>query len=583
MSVRRAWIAAVLTALGAVVTGGWLLRQTAIGARVAVRREEALLHMVHDTLAAHYVDPVDPAHLYELAIDGMLARIGDPYAAYLRPEQREDAVLSNSYGGVGLRVLTGKRGISVLRVIPHSPSARMGLRREDLIVAIDGQPAGGWTQSKAIKTLRGPRGSAVALVVRRAGLSAPLRVRLVRDRVHIVAVTAFMLDTDVGYARLDQFSRSAREELQAAMDDLIAAGARGVVLDLRFNPGGLLREGVAVSDLFLPRGVKVVETRASDRRDDEVMRAPNPDHYPELPLVLLVNRFSASASEIVAGALQDHDRALLVGTPTFGKGVMQSIFPLQGGGFLRLTTGTWFTPSGRSIHQRRVMDLAAGALGRTPAAEPPGDRWMDGVPQPFHGPVRIDTAGRRLFYTDAGRPVYGGGGVTPDLIVKDDSLVGADRVLREDLLTAGGSFFGAAFRFGLEWRRSHPGLREDFEVTPNMRDAFYDFLSRESHAPLDRGHWEAGRALVDYVLGVQLASMFGEEPRLRRRLRRSRQVHMAIRLLHQVGTPECLFARAREVEGPFAAAWATTKLARSTAPPVEDSFSCHLSSERPVG
>lgn len=548
MKSLRAWVPAVTVLLVALASGGWLLQQGS--PRSELLPNAKLFETVHRFIAERYVEPVDPADLYDMAIDGLLAELGDPYAAFIRPRDREQATLSNNYGGVGMRVLAEDPGITILSIIPESPSSRLDLRPEDRIVALDGDSTRGWTQQRAVSALRGPKGEPVSLTVSRPGELGLREVTVVREDVHLSAAKPLMLRRDVGYVRLEQFSQSSRKELQDAIGGLIDRGAKSLVLDLRFNPGGILREGVEISDLFLPRGERVVDTRARDPRDSERFVAPGPDHYPGLPVAVLVNGYSASASEIVAGALQDHDRALVIGTPTFGKGVMQSVFPLPEGNFLRLTTGTWFTPSGRSIHHTGAATAPTGsATDRTVEFDDAVSASVKlQLKRSSHvtglaGPSEVDTAGRRVFRTDSGRKVYGGGGIMPDLVVRPDTLTASEQDFRAALSKAGVPFIDLAFRFSVEWRREHPELRRAFRVTQSLRDEFFGYLVRRTGAPLDRALYDGAGRLVDRQLGQQLAvAAFGELAGLERSIRDSREVERAVALLEEAGTPAQLLS-----------------------------------------
>jgi carboxyl-terminal processing protease len=521
-------------------SGGWLMQAGETGGA-----SEALFETAVRFVSENYVEPVSRGELYDKAIDGLLAELGDPYAAFIRSEDQTSALLSNSYGGVGMRILAEDDGITVLSIIPDSPASRVDIRPDDLIVEVDGRSTAGWTQTEAVTALRGPKGEAVEVRVRREGEAALIPLSIVRAEVHIVAVQSLLLEDDVGYVFLDQFSRRSREEIQVAVNDLLARGARSLILDLRYNAGGILREAVEIADLFLDESELVVDTRARDPRDSYTFAAPGPDRYPGLPVVVLVNAWSASASEIVAGALQDHDRALVLGTRTFGKGVMQSVFPLPGGNYLRLTTGTWYTPSGRSIHRPRASDDETLALGSdefnaaVSEAVQLGMQATDG----FAHPVIPDTAELQTFTTESGRLVYGGGGIIPDLVVTPDTLSEAEQELRQTLLDADVPFNDLAFRFAVRYKRSHPDLEEGFDVTPAMRAEFIQYLEDRTGARVDAGLLDSAGDLVDFQLGRQIATAaFGEPAGLRRAVDRSRQVKEAARLLQGAATPEELMA-----------------------------------------
>ena len=531
MRLRRTWLSPLAVALIALVSGGWLLQQGT--ANEDAYTQSKLLDEVLRLVAERYVEETEPAELYRMAIDGLMTELGDPYTDFLDRDEWKDLQLSTTgnYGGLGIRIDEQDGWITVVAVLPNTPAEKRGLITGDRIVEVDGETAEGWSTSDAVQVLRGPKGSAVQLLVMRPGVDRPIEVEIERDEIHVVSVKSFMVDDDVGFVRLEQFSRAARGEVQAAIDQLLSQGAESFILDLRSNPGGLLEEGIAVADLFLPRGVEVVETRSRNKSENQAYGAPSAEQYPGLPLVVLVNPYSASASEIVAGALQDHDRGLIIGTTTFGKGLVQTLYPLSGGNYLKMTTARWFTPSGRSIQKPFRTNFAALTEG---AISMEGD--------PVHV---VDVTDRETFYTDAGRIVYGGGGITPDITVMPDTLTSTEQIFREELAESELALRDATFRFSVQWVHDHPDLREDFEITPAIRDAFYNFIVQEKGVEVDRDLFDDAAGWIDWELGIRIAqSAFGEEASLKRTLRRQPQVTKAIALLRQTDTPQDLFALA---------------------------------------
>jgi carboxyl-terminal processing protease len=507
-----------------------------------------LFDLVHRYVAERYVDQVDPDTLYEMAIDGLLAELGDPYAAYIRGGD-DGTLLSNNYGGLGMRVLAGDDGISILDVIPGSPSSRLDLRKMDRIVEVEGESTLGWSQTEAVGALRGVRGDAVAVAVQREGQSELLRMSIVRDAVHLDATRSVLLEGGVGYVRLEQFSRSSAQELEAAVDGLMERGASSLVLDLRWNSGGILPEAVEIADLFLDRNSPVVETRGRSTEDNQDFRAQGPDRFPDLPMVVLVNGWSASASEIVAGALQDFDRALLMGSRTFGKGVMQSVFPLPGQRYLRLTTGTWYTPSGRSIHRDRETE-EGHEFGNNEFNEAVAEAVELGLSEAPLASVDADadTVGRQVFRTESGRAVYGGGGIQPDLLLRPDTLTTPEQSLRLSMMEAQVSLETLSLRFAVDWVRANPGVIPT-EVTAEVRRAFVAFVAEETGGVIDRATLEEGSGLVDYRLHSQLATIaLDDEAGLTVLLNRQAEVQEAAALLRSAGTPEQLIALAADTD-----------------------------------
>jgi carboxyl-terminal processing protease len=553
MKLKRSWIPALVVALIALTSGGWLLQQGS-GDENGPFFNAQLLEQVHQIVADRYVEEVDPGELYQMAIEGMLHELGDPHSTFLDPEEVEQLKLSTTgnYAGLGIRIGSQDGWITVVSVLPDTPAEKEGLETGDRIVQVEGESAEGWSTTEAVNVLRGEKGSEVTITVGRVGIEKPLKFTVTRDRIHVVAVKSFMLDGGVGYVKLDPFSRNARHELKTAIDGLKEDGASSLILDLRSNPGGLLDEGVAVADLFLPEGAEVVTTRSRVESENETYTAPQPEVYRESPLIVLVDRYSASASEIVAGALQDQDRALIVGTTTFGKGSVQSLFNLPGGNYLKLTTGRWYTPSGRSIQKPhdRESQISQQAVAM-------GGSTID---------VSVDTAGREKYQTSSGRTVYGGGGITPDVIVMPDTLTSREQLLRSTLAEKGVSISQAAFRFGVKWADQHPDLSRGFQVDGSVRSAFRAFLAEELGEEIDEELYGDSSGYVDWLLGRQIANAsFGEEAELRRQLSLDSQMSRALALLREAGSTRELFALASERATRTSAAEHDTDPARAAA------------------
>ena len=528
---------AVVVSIIALGSGGWLLEQ-GVGAQESTVYRARLFDEVQRLVSERYVEEVDSSDLYRMAIDGMMSELGDPYSVFISAEQADDLELSieGDYGGLGIRIQKVGEWITVMGVIPNSPAERQGLMTGDRIVGVESESARGWDDTEAVERLRGPKGTPVSISIGRVGASEPLEFTIVRDEIHVETVKSFMVDDRIGFVDLDQFSRDARSELSDAIRGLQEEGAEALILDLRGNPGGLLDQGVAVSDLFLTQGAGIVETRSRVEDQNFTFGAPNDEEFPGLPVVVLVNYASASASEIVAGALQDHDRALILGTPTFGKGSVQTVFSLPGGNHLKLTTAGWYTPSGRSI-TRDAMQVAGDDLSHVVAAQMSAMRG-----------VAVDTAGLEVFHTTGGRAVYGGGGITPDVIIPDTTTLD-ERDFERAVGRAGFSLNQLAFRFGVKWTNDHPDLDRDFVVTPEMREQFFQEISEIEDLEIDRELFDRVEARVDLFLEAQIAnSAFGELEMFRRFETQSPMYLEAVRLLDQVSTPEELLSLAATVE-----------------------------------
>ncbi|HEX6064690.1 MAG TPA: S41 family peptidase, partial [Longimicrobiales bacterium] len=353
MKISRNTVAPLIVATIALVTGGWFLQQGAQqGSNVYFQANlfNEVLHHVQDK----FVDQKTPSDLYKMAIDGMLEELGDPHTTFMSSDEYGRLMIETQgeYGGVGMEIDSRDGWITVIAPLPGTPAERAGLQAGDRVVEIEGKTTRNMPSDEAVKLLRGPRGQAVNFKVLREGMSEPAPYRIVREEIRIRSVpAAYMMDNGIGYVELVRFSERSTEELRTAINNLKAQGMKGLILDLRRNPGGLLDQGINIADLFLDRGDAIAETRSRLPNQNQKALASDPDEYPNLPVVTLVGPGSASASEILAGALQDHDRSLVLGRTTFGKGSVQTLFPLASRNYLKMTTARWYTPSGRSIQR----------------------------------------------------------------------------------------------------------------------------------------------------------------------------------------------------------------------------------------
>lgn len=307
---------------------------------------------VFERVRAEYVEPVPDKKLVENALDGMLAGL-DPHSAYMDASQFRDMQVQTQgkFGGLGIEVTEDQGLIRVISPIDDTPASRAGIQAGDIITALDGKTVEGLPLSKAVDEMRGDPGSKITLTIKRQNIDTPIQVTLERQVIHIQVVKDHMEPNDIGYLRLTQFTENANSGIRDALASLKKQGGgklRALVLDLRNNPGGLLDQAVAVAGDFVNHG-EIVSTRGRHADDSQRWDAKGDDLMPGVPLVVLINNGSASSSEIVAGALQDHHRAVLLGERSFGKGSVQTVIPLPGGGAMRLTTARYYTPSGHSI------------------------------------------------------------------------------------------------------------------------------------------------------------------------------------------------------------------------------------------
>ncbi|MCC6766229.1 MAG: S41 family peptidase [Deltaproteobacteria bacterium] len=304
----------------------------------------------------NYVEEVTTEQLVEGAINGMLTSL-DPHSAYLTPDLYKELQVDTkgSFGGLGIEITVRNGVLTVVAPIEDTPASRAGVKAGDQVIKIDGEFTKDMTLVEAVKKMRGPKGSKVVISIKREGVNSIFDVTLVREVIKVQSVKSKMLDKGYGYIRLAQFQERSANDVERALEQWGREGAiEGIVLDLRNDPGGLLTQAVKVSDLFLDAGM-IVYTDGRLENQKQKYFARRPGSYTDFPMVVLVNGGTASASEIVAGALQDHKRAVILGTTTFGKGSVQTILPLDDNSALRLTTARYYTPSGRSIQATGIV------------------------------------------------------------------------------------------------------------------------------------------------------------------------------------------------------------------------------------
>jgi carboxyl-terminal processing protease len=394
----RPFIAVLLAVALSAVLGG------ALGRRVLATDDKVPEHYktfgaALSAIQSNYVNDIDSDRLVYSAIRGMLGTL-DPHSSFFDPKEyaqmRERQ--EGRYYGLGITIASIDGDIVAQSVFEGSPAYKVGVRRGDAIAKIGGEDAKGWSTEQAMLKLRGPKGTTVHIDVRRRGYTQPIGLDVTRDEVHILTVPAyFMLDATTGYIQMRDFGENTDREVKQALRDLTAKGMRRLLFDIRQNPGGPLDQAIKVANEFLPRGKMVVYTRGRTSNSDQDYRATDEGEFTNVPVVAMVNRNSASASEIVTGALQDHDRAYIVGETTFGKALVQSVYRISNGAGLALTTAHYYTPSGRLIQRPwdATFDEYLSYSSREQDANKP------------HSPSDLKR-------TDAGRPVYSGGGIEPD-------------------------------------------------------------------------------------------------------------------------------------------------------------------------
>jgi carboxyl-terminal processing protease len=534
MKSRAIFAVAVLSS--ALISGGWFVQRGLVGVdgargttgtRVSGSR---LFDQVRQHIARNYVDTLSDSVLYARSVQGLLDELHDPHSVYLTPTRlaRLSESTTGRYAGVGLQIDVRNGWITVIAPLPGGPALDAGIQTGDRVVEIDGKSTQDLTSEEAQRALRGSPGSAVRLAIERPGVQDKLPFTIRRREIRIHAVRhALLLGNGVGYVDLAMFSEESAADIRHAVDSLRGVGMQKLIFDLREDPGGLLDQGVAIADLFLDAGQKIVSMRGRTPDANHEFRDRASQSWRDMPVAVLVDSGSASASEIVAGALQDHDRAVLVGSTTYGKGSAQSVFPLASGGALKLTTALWYTPAGRSINRRR--DVHADDDGPSP-----------------------DTASARVprFKTDAGRVVLGGGGITPDVQVAPTKVSAAETALEQALGKRIPEFRDALTEYALSLKAARAVSSPDFAVTPAMREELLKRM-RARRISVDQATYDGAAALIDRILGAEIARYsFGENAQFERRLRSDATMATALQLMSGATTQRELLDRAARAPTP---------------------------------
>ena len=541
--------------------GGWV----AAGALDEVpddprsRREKQLeaaelMMDVYDRIMSNYVDEMDARAIAEAAIEGMLGEL-DEHSAFLPPVNYEDLMMSTEgeFGGLGITIQPRDHYPTVMSPIEGTPAYYMGIQGGDQIIEIEGESTYDFTSQDAVKKLRGPKGTKVNITIQRPGRDEPIPLTITRDIIKVESVPYAFMIGDIGYIRIQNFSRTTAEELQDKLVELEQQSPRGMILDLRFNPGGLLEAAKRVSELFLERGTLLVYTKGRLASNSMSFYAERRGEvYRKVPMIVMVNGSSASASEIVAAALQDHDAALVVGKTSFGKGSVQTVFRLNEEEALKLTTARYYTPAGRSIHKDREDE------GHHLNADNPEDMEQAGPLQPEPGDLETPRFRKEQYRTDSGRLVYGGGGVTPDIEVDQTYLTDFEMAVERD---------GALFAFAVEYANGHENLPRDWQVDDAVLDDFRTFL--EGRENLDEYLGVFDLAMSDSLLdantgfmkwGVRrevMRKLFGAQAAYEVAIEEDTQLHEALALFDQAADLPALLE--------LAVAWNEEAMAKAVA------------------
>jgi carboxyl-terminal processing protease len=458
-------LAGILAVAGSAVVGG-MFGTSALATQDRVPEHYRVFTAALAAIQSQYAEEVESDRLVYGAINGMLQTL-DPHSSFMDPrsyaQMRERQ--EGRYYGLGITIQAPNGDITAVSVFEGSPAHDKGIRRGDVIAEIEGQTTKGWTTEDAVGKLRGPKGTFVNIGIRRKGIEPLIPMAVMRDQVSIPSLTAvFMIDRETGYVGIKDFAEHTDEDLGEALESLTKRGMKRLVLDLRSNPGGQLDQAIRITNRFVPKGSMVVYTRGRVPNSDQDYRATDTPEYTDIPMITLVNRSSASASEIVSGALQDYDRSLIIGETTFGKALVQSVYRVSGGAGLALTTARYYTPSGRLIQ-----------------------RPWDGTFDEYLTYTMKDQNARthsadQLKYTTGGRKVYSGGGIEPDERFAGP-LEGFNPTRFGRSLFNRGLFASYAEQFYFEGDTRQGAkadgfkyVKKDFEVTPAMMDEFKAFV-----------------------------------------------------------------------------------------------------------
>jgi carboxyl-terminal processing protease len=447
------------------------------------------------------------------SIDGMLRTL-DPHTSFLEPKEYADMQDRQKGSFYGLGILVTKRNdqVTVITPLEGTPAARLGIRAGDVISEVEGVSTDDLPLDDVVKRLKGPKGTTVHIKIIRIGMKEPIPLSIVRAAIPTNSISnVLMLKPGIGYIRIKDFTATTVRELDEAIDKLKGEGMQKLVLDLRQNPGGLLDAAVGVSDHFLDKGQMIVYTKGRTPDSEQSYLAPGKHQKLDMPMVVVVNRGSASASEIVAGALQDHDRAIIVGETSWGKGLVQSVYTLQYGAGLALTTSKYYTPSGRNI-QRDYSSFYDYYVA---------DDSEDG------NSTEMPLKDRKKFTTATGRVVYGGGGITPDIFVKPAPLSRTTQLLEVR---------SALFNYGVDYVAKHPDVTEEVAVTPAVMEDFIHFAADKDIAPvadireaLDKPN---DRSFIERAIKSEIiAAKFGFDASYPYRLQGDNQIAKAIEVL----------------------------------------------------
>src|SRR5213594_440826 len=525
MNQNRRGVVVIFTVLVASAVFGWIYGPSVRATSTATEDSQSSVReftTVLDVVQANYAERVDvDKEVYQGAIPGML-RVLDPHSNFFDARQfallREDQ--RGKYYGVGMIVAPRENHTIVMAPYVGAPAYNAGLRPGDMIVKVDDKSTDGLTTSEVADLLKGPKGTVVKIVVTREGYPEQLTFTVTRDEIprHSVDI-AFMLKPGVGYIRLSGFNETTDREIGDSLRQLSASSLDGLILDMRGNPGGLLNEAVAVGDMFLDKNQLIVSHhgRTSPERRYFALRG---NQGVTVPLVILVNNNSASATEIVSGAVQDHDRGLIVGETTFGKGLVQTVTPLSENTGLALTTARYYTPSGRLIQR----DYKSVSLYE------------------YHYERKVPDHPTEVKLTDSGRQVTGGGGITPDIIVPAPKLTKFEQLLyRDDALFPAETGVGGFTRY---YMGTKPTITKEFEADENVMRMFREYLSKHNVRYTEPEMAESAEWIKRKIKQEVFMSAFNQQEGFKVLLEADPQVQKAVEAIPQA---RALYQNAKKI------------------------------------
>ncbi|MBL7074056.1 S41 family peptidase [candidate division KSB1 bacterium] len=526
MNRKRLGYAAIL--LSTLVLALVLISGGFLAAGQNIYRQLNKLTRVIKIIHSVYVEVPDGGKLIDGAVRGMLEQL-DPHSVYIPPKKlaKVEEKFKGSFTGIGISFMVQNKILTVISPIPGTPSDRLGIRSGDQIVEIDGVSAIGITTQGVYEKLRGPKGTEVKIKVRRSGVKDLLDFTIQRDEIPIYSVEAgFLLDDSTGYVLLNRFSSTTADELEKTLSELEAGGMRRLILDLRGNSGGYLEQAVRVADIFIEGDRKIVYTRGRLPDSNQDYYATYRATHPKIPLIILINHGSASASEIVAGAVQDWDRGLIVGTTTFGKGLVQRQYVLEDSSAIRVTVARYYTPSGRLIQRSYEEGIS--------------QYYRDGYDEKDPNFQADSAADRPIYYTHAGRTVYGGGGITPDVFLKSKYLtLTTSKILGKRL------FFEYAFQYVADHKdltHSFAGFLGDFKVNKRMIRGFKVFIKEKGIEVIEKDFEQDIEYIKVFIKGEIAQSLWSNREKYYQvRIQGDPQVQEALKL----------FGQAREIAGIF--------------------------------